>query len=147
MQETLSTEQEAAIIRFARDNGRTWKQALGAAWMDGSDANESDGGYLRQVRNQFGPSWLFKYKLPVKPQVTGINEIPPQAISISRVQRLLTQIVAKHDAARARADKLMTCQSTQAEAMEMSYRRGQQNAFNEVACMLKGVIRAEEEAQ
>jgi len=60
-------------------------------------------------------------------------------------QRLLTQIVAKHDAARAKADKLMTCQgNTRAEAQEMSYWRGQQNALNEVACMIKGIIQAEE---
>jgi hypothetical protein len=33
-------------------------------WFDGRDANEPDGGYLRQIRNQFGPSWLLKYRLP-----------------------------------------------------------------------------------
>jgi hypothetical protein len=60
----LTPEQEAALVRFASDNGRKWKQALNLAWFDGSDANEPDGCYLRQVRNQFGPSWLIKYRLP-----------------------------------------------------------------------------------
>lgn len=54
-------------------------------------------------------------------------------------QRLLTQIIAKHDAARAKADELMTCNGgTRREAQEMSYWRGCQNALNEVACALKG---------
>ncbi len=61
---TLTPEQEAALTRFARDNGRTWKQALRDLWFYGNEYNEEDGGYLRQVRNQFGPSWLIKYQLP-----------------------------------------------------------------------------------
>jgi hypothetical protein len=60
----LTPKQEAALIRFARDNGRSWKRELNLMWFDGRDANEPDGGYLRQIRNQFGPSWLLKYRLP-----------------------------------------------------------------------------------
>jgi|ETNvirnome_2_300_1030623.scaffolds.fasta_scaffold08324_5 hypothetical protein len=36
-----------------------WKQHLLDAWRTGGDVNAiPDGHLLRQVRNQFGPSWL-----------------------------------------------------------------------------------------
>jgi hypothetical protein len=65
MQYTLTKEQAAALIRFSRSNGRSWKRELNMAWSNGSDAYEPDGCHLREVRNQFGPSWLIKYRLPV----------------------------------------------------------------------------------
>jgi hypothetical protein len=64
MKQKLTQEQEQALRRFARDNGRSWKQELNFMWFDGRDANEPDGGYLRQIRNAFGPEWLVGYRLP-----------------------------------------------------------------------------------
>jgi len=58
-----SDEQKAALAKFAAANGRTWKQALGHCWMTGIYSRSDDAGYLQQVRNQFGPSWLMRYKL------------------------------------------------------------------------------------
>lgn len=63
-----NSEQLAAVIAFAEDNGRTWKASLNDAWMtDGyrryivrDDASH----LLQQVRNQFGPRWLKSFKAP-----------------------------------------------------------------------------------
>lgn len=59
-----TAEQLAALTAFAVKHGRTWKSTLLAKWANGSDANEPNGGLLRQVRNAFGPSWLERFKLP-----------------------------------------------------------------------------------
>ncbi|MCX7179593.1 MAG: zincin-like metallopeptidase domain-containing protein, partial [Proteobacteria bacterium] len=56
-------DQLVAIQAFARKYGRTWKHALLNAWLNGDDAREPCGHYLRQIRNQFGPTWLIKFKL------------------------------------------------------------------------------------
>ena len=62
MQTKLTNEQRAALERYARVYGRTWKSKLNTAWFNGTDSNEPDGCYLRQVRNLFGPSWLIKFQ-------------------------------------------------------------------------------------
>lgn len=62
----LTPEQLDALITFAKRNGRKWKSELNYCWMTGNyhaiDRNIS--GYLHQVRNQFGPSWLVNFRLP-----------------------------------------------------------------------------------
>jgi hypothetical protein len=60
---TLTTEQLAALQAFKVRNGRSWKSKLLDAWMTGRDAHEPDGSYLRQVRNQVGPSGLLKLRV------------------------------------------------------------------------------------
>ena len=59
MKKTLTPEQDRVVRAFATEHGRTWKQELRDAWMRGSDG----GGELRQIRNNFGPSWLATFKL------------------------------------------------------------------------------------
>jgi hypothetical protein len=66
----LSREQEKALRDFAAKYGRNWKSKLNYKWMSGHDYREEGGCYLRQVRNQFGPSWLVRYKLPEAQEVT-----------------------------------------------------------------------------
>lgn len=63
MADTPTAEQLEAIKAFAKKHGRSWKQELNDAWMDGSDAQEPNGHLLRQVRNNLGPRWLIKFKL------------------------------------------------------------------------------------
>ena len=63
-----SQEQLAALQRYATSRGRCWKQELNIAWMNGADAREDDGCFLRQVRNDFGPSWLYSKRNPIKPK-------------------------------------------------------------------------------
>jgi hypothetical protein len=59
----LSAQQLAALSRFACRHGRQWKSKLNQSWMDGCYGNPEDAGWLQQVRNQFGPSWLVKFNL------------------------------------------------------------------------------------
>lgn len=65
---TPSEEQLMAVCTYAEKHGRDWKEKLNNAWLNGSDANEPNGHLLRQVRNQFGPSWLAEFNLGAKPQ-------------------------------------------------------------------------------
>jgi hypothetical protein len=65
-------DQLQALQNFANANGRRWKQCLRTAWETGDYAGnwhgcdypgENDFAFLQQVRNQFGPSWLIRFKL------------------------------------------------------------------------------------
>jgi hypothetical protein len=47
-----------ALLGFRERHGRSWKNKLVTAWMNGSDASESGGGALRRLRNCSGPTWL-----------------------------------------------------------------------------------------
>jgi Gene product 88 len=67
----VTVEQLNALKRYASVYGRCWKQELNLAWQNGSDCQEPDGNYLRQVRNQFGPSWLVKFSF--KKNLTHMN--------------------------------------------------------------------------
>lgn len=61
---TLSPEQLAALRAFADANGARWKSKLYAAWSTGryrDYAGTEAYGYLQQVRNTFGPSWLTRF--------------------------------------------------------------------------------------
>ena len=61
--QTLSEDQLGAITRFAARAGRNWKYMLNSAWATGKDEAMRDGPLLRQVRNEFGPVWLNKFKI------------------------------------------------------------------------------------
>jgi hypothetical protein len=62
----LTQVQLEALIRFAHRNGRRWKSALVHAWITGDYDNWDDVGYLQQIKNQLGRSWLVNYQLPKK---------------------------------------------------------------------------------
>ncbi len=63
-----TTEQLAALKAFAAKHGKNWKNELSTAWMKGTEWKEpgDNGPYLREVRNQLGPSWLHSYRLEAK---------------------------------------------------------------------------------
>ena len=61
-----SQEQLAALQRFADRVGRGWKLELSLAWSTGADEREDDACFLRQVRNDFGPTWLHSRRNPIK---------------------------------------------------------------------------------
>lgn len=69
-----TAEQIAALQAYAAKNGRTWKDKLMTDWMNGRAQ-----GSLQQVRNDFGPSWLARYKLPaadgMKPLKDALNKM------------------------------------------------------------------------
>ena len=62
----MTPAQQAAVARFAQRNGRYWKSALRRLWESGAPTDD-DGALLRQVRNELGPTWLAKAKVPALP--------------------------------------------------------------------------------
>lgn len=60
--------QLAALQRLADRCGRPWKSVLSAMWSNGKDDRGEDGALLRQVRNEFGPQWLYSSSNQVVPQ-------------------------------------------------------------------------------
>lgn len=62
-----TAEQLNALAHYAAAHGRTWKSQLNHAWMTGDYWSSDQSNYLQQVRNEFGPSWLVRFKLE-KPQ-------------------------------------------------------------------------------
>ena len=65
----MTPEQEAALIAFARHNGRYWKQKLSDAWYEAcANVREEWQSYLQQLRNDpsFGPRGLARYRLPLR---------------------------------------------------------------------------------
>ena len=63
-----SEVQLAALQRYADANGRSWKGRLSQAWSTGADERGPDAAYLRQVRNQHGPEWLYSKRNTIRPQ-------------------------------------------------------------------------------
>ena len=59
----LSTEQVAALVRYANSHGRYWKSALNNAWQTGIYSTGDNTPALQQVRNNLGPSWLVRANL------------------------------------------------------------------------------------
>lgn len=55
--------QVEALLAFKAKHRRLWKEKLNTAWCTGKDCAEPNGALLRQVRNEFGPSWLHAFKL------------------------------------------------------------------------------------
>lgn len=66
--EPISAEQEALLIRLAKEFGRSYKSKIQAAWLNGNYGrlylDYSEASLLQQLRNNQGPEWLAKYQLP-----------------------------------------------------------------------------------
>jgi hypothetical protein len=60
----MTTECLSALQRFAARHGRKWKSKLLLLWETGADSRDVDGPLLRRVRNEFGPTWLGRFRLP-----------------------------------------------------------------------------------
>lgn len=63
----ITDAQVVALVTYANANGRTWKAKLNDDWVNGRADSE-----LQQVRNQFGPTWLTRFKLPGK-KITAVE--------------------------------------------------------------------------
>ena len=58
-------EQLVALVKFAKCHGRYWKLSLRLAWETGIYPSPYDDSmHLQQVRNNLGPSWLVRFRLP-----------------------------------------------------------------------------------
>ena len=66
---TPTVAQLGALQRFANRSGRLWKAHLIRVWQQ--DSIGPDAALLRQVRNEFGPSWLQSKRCHVKPAKPG----------------------------------------------------------------------------
>jgi hypothetical protein len=79
----LTQEQLAALISFAKDNGRNWKTELRHSWMTCNYTGRDDGHLLQQIRNRFGPTWLVNFRLPKSKEAScsrAAKEITPNMI-------------------------------------------------------------------
>ena len=63
---SLTSDEFAAVVSFAKDRGRYWKADLRVAWETGIYRSYENAGVLQTIRNAFGPSWLVSFKLPKK---------------------------------------------------------------------------------
>lgn len=61
IEDDLNEEQRQAMESFMERHGRYWKKKLACCWFDNSDTHEPFGHCLRQIRNQFGYQWLYKF--------------------------------------------------------------------------------------
>jgi hypothetical protein len=63
----LTSEEKQALRVFAAENGRSWKAKLSMVyWYNARIYRDRSGKQwpqLHSLRNEFGPSWLAKYKL------------------------------------------------------------------------------------
>jgi hypothetical protein len=75
----LTTEQLEAITKFAAVHGRSWKSELRRRWEGGSYfygvLGGADPAALQQIRNDFGPSWLVRFKLPAESEESMIAAV------------------------------------------------------------------------
>ncbi len=55
----LTDEEVAALRAYKAREGRSWKTALWAAWMNAQPA-----GLLLDLRGSHGPTWLASYRMP-----------------------------------------------------------------------------------
>ena len=63
-----TTEELNALKKWRDKYGREWKSYLRAAWLSayyrGSYMGGTDTGTLRNIRNEFGSTWLDKFQFP-----------------------------------------------------------------------------------
>lgn len=58
MQNGLTIAQLDELKRYAKERGRFWKSDLRVEWETGTNYSAE----LQQIRNNFGPSWLMKFR-------------------------------------------------------------------------------------
>lgn len=56
----MTLEQHAALVAYAKANGRTWKAKLREDWMS---ARIPEGAALRALRNEIGPTGLTRLRV------------------------------------------------------------------------------------
>lgn len=63
---TLTSTQLNALRVYAQEHGRRWKSELNKAWMTGVYDSQDHSAVLQSIRNQFGPSWLTRFRFPLE---------------------------------------------------------------------------------
>ena len=59
----LQTEEYEALLDFKKRHGRYWKMKLSSQWEKASSIPA-----LMQIRNRFGPSWLYSFRFKKEDQ-------------------------------------------------------------------------------
>ena len=84
MSKELNTDQLAAITSYAAHVGDNWKSTLQADWMRSGPAVSNwramDWAFMQQIRNNFGPSWLATFELPVQEAAPNFRDIYRNAV-------------------------------------------------------------------
>ena len=77
---SLTDAEHAAVAAYAKEHGRSWKQALNDDW-----SNARTRGSLQRIRNELGPEWLEKFKLTTREScpvpTSRPTASPPRAVS------------------------------------------------------------------
>ena len=71
---SVSLDVRAALVAFAREEGRTWKARLRLLWDEGNEVvmhGQTTGGFLRQARNIIGPSGLDRITTAVLARISN----------------------------------------------------------------------------
>jgi hypothetical protein len=69
----VTEQQAAALVRFAEQYGRGWKDELHFQWMRSNYplSPQEDRPLLQQVRNHLGGRWLLRTSLPKLREIAG----------------------------------------------------------------------------
>jgi hypothetical protein len=70
--------QLAALKDYAKRHGRYWKMCLRQSWETGRYADYDDWPSLQRVRNDFGPTWLKRFRLASAPITIRLNLVPEE---------------------------------------------------------------------
>lgn len=54
----LDDDMLSALLDWRQRHGRSWKNELLTAWLNGTDELNARGYALRTIRNRLGPTWL-----------------------------------------------------------------------------------------
>ena len=69
-----------ALQSFANRHGRTWKTELVRLWNKDRKPSEQDA-LLQQVRNEFGPEYLYAARCTIRPQKEKNHELETSSSS------------------------------------------------------------------
>ena len=77
--EKLTEAQMRAVVNFADQKGRGWRDQLMRCWERASypGIDPDDGAALQQVRNQFGPEWLVNVQIADLVRTLAENRVDP----------------------------------------------------------------------
>jgi hypothetical protein len=71
----LTDAEHTAVAKYAKENGRSWKQRLNDDW-----SNARTRGPLQRLRNDLGPEWLQGFKLTTR-ETCPVPPVRTRAVS------------------------------------------------------------------
>lgn len=87
-------EQLKSLQLFAAANGRAWRTKLNDLWVNGAYNNavlgDADSAHLQQCRNQFGPSWLARFRFGKDDSILSVSKL--QKETERDIRKIITAI-------------------------------------------------------